>query len=160
VKRVLTLICVLLAIGLYPAKYLVIVDEAGQTVFRARVVTNEQVVIKYIHSVERTPWHHYYRIGADNRLHLTHMRFKSFGAGVPHYSPVVRHVGGWIEYSGLDQRFENLTWHVRADLDHYLTWRGADFRLGTLVRRGNSARMFVAYRPIILLLMPMVGGFE
>lgn len=157
-KKVLALALILLLTGMYPVKSLVIKNEAGQTVFRARVDTNEQLAIKYVHSVERTPWHHYYRVGADKRLHLTHMRFKSFGAGVPHYAPVVRRIDDWIEYAGFDDSFRSLTWHVSDDLSHYLTWRGQDTCLVTLVGGGRTARMHVTYLPLISFLMPSRGG--
>lgn len=148
---------VLFLAAVYPVRYLVVIDEAGRTVFRARVDTNEQLIVRYVHSVERTPWHHYYRVGADNRLHLTRMRFKSFGAGVPHYAPTVNHIDGWIEYAGFDNSFRSLAWHVSDDLEHYLTWRGQDVCLGTLVGR-RTARIEVTCLPFVLFLIPPRGG--
>jgi len=159
-KRILVLMGLAFLIGLYPVRCLVAIDEAGQIVFWARVDTNEQIIVKYVHSVEKTPWHHYYRVGADKRLYLTHMRFKSFGAGVPHYAPVVRHVDGWIEYAGFGESFASITWNVRDDLHHYLVWRGHDIRLGTRVVSGMNIRLEVTDLPIVTFLRLPRGGLK
>lgn len=152
-KRLLSIVTAMLVLAcVYPARCLVIENESGHEVFRARVTPGEEISVRYIHSVELTPWIHYYEPSGNNELVLTRMRFKSFGAGVPDEAPIVRHVDGWIEYSGFNESYRQLHWHIRDDLEHYMSWRGQDIRLGTLVASGTNARIFVTLRPIILLL--------
>lgn len=148
----------LVLVAFYPVRFFFIEDAHGRKVFQARVRPGEQISISYIHSVERTPWFHYYEASSNNQLVLKRMLFKSFGAGVPDYAPAVRHVDGWIEYSGFNQSYKQLQWNIQDDLDHNMSWRGQDIRLGTLVASGTNARMYIAYRPIVLLFKQLLGG--
>jgi hypothetical protein len=44
----------------------------------------DKVTVKWIHSVEKTPWEETYELQEDGTLRLIEAIFYSFGAGVPH----------------------------------------------------------------------------
>ncbi|MDP3488425.1 MAG: DUF1850 domain-containing protein [Bacillota bacterium] len=145
-------LAVLLAILCVIPLRVIIITETGSSflpVYVSRVQKGETVVIKYIHSVERTPWHHYYTITGSNKLKLVAMRFQSFGAGVPDYAPIARMIDGWIEYSGYDQEFSSLLWNVQSSLEHRFEMHGKDVYFGDLVSDQGNALIRVAYRPIL-----------
>ena len=155
---------ILAIIFVIPIK-VIIITETGKgfaPAYISRVQAGETVTVKYIHSVERTPWHHYYVITTNNKLKLVAMRFQSFGAGVPDYAPTSRMVDGWIEYSGYDQDFSSLLWNVQSSLEHRFELRGVDIYFGDLVSDQRNAVIRVAYRPILyyLLTQNQFGGWD
>ncbi|MBS3950030.1 MAG: DUF1850 domain-containing protein [Peptococcaceae bacterium] len=149
-------LAVLLAIIFVIPIRVLIIAEAGKSfgpVYILCVPAGETVIIKYVHSVERTPWHHYYVVTANNKLKLVAMRFQSFGAGVPDYAPTARIIDGWIEYAGYDQEFSNLLWNVQSSLEHRFEMHGKDIYFGDLVSDQGNALIRVAYRPIFYYLL-------
>ena len=161
-KRAKYLYIVLVILAVIPIRVLVI-SEAGKGLVPAyisRVQSHEIVIVKYIHSVERTPWHHYYSITSDNKLKLVAMRFQSFGAGVPDFAPISRMVDGWIEYSGYDYDYPNLIWNVQVSLEHRFELRGQDIYFGDLVTDQTNAIIRVTNRPLLyfLVIQNQLGG--
>ncbi len=58
-------------------------DREGTVYERIQTGLNEILVIRYIHSVMKTPVYEYYRVMPDRRLLLTETEFSSYGAGLP-----------------------------------------------------------------------------
>lgn len=68
---------------------LVVEDDEGTTVLTAPVEENSTVVLAYTHSVEKTPVRDVYAVRGE-RLRMTRMEFRSFGAGLPAGADVER----------------------------------------------------------------------
>ena len=154
-KKIKYVVVLLVILFIFPIRVLIVAeaDKGFVPAYISRVQAGETVIIKYMHSVERTPWHHYYVITGDNKLKLVAMRFQSFGAGVPDYAPTARLIDGWIEYSGYEQDFSSLLWNVQSSLEHRFELDGSDIFFGDLVSDKENVIIRVAHRPLLYFLL-------
>ncbi len=77
-------------------------------------ITTPYFTLSWIHSVDRTPWHEFYQ--RDNRgFILTHTKFRTFGAGVPHDGVVMNSNDGLIHYK-IDHFIPEIHWVVDKEV--------------------------------------------
>jgi len=74
---------------------LVVTDENGTELVTAPVSDETEVVIEYMHSVEKTTVRDVY-VPRDGELVMTRMEFSSFGAGLPAQADVTVQDGQYI----------------------------------------------------------------
>ncbi|MDV2684970.1 DUF1850 domain-containing protein [Alkalihalophilus lindianensis] len=70
----------------------------------------DQWTIKWIHSVEKTPWEETYEVSEDGSLRLVETVFYSFGAGVPHEKGSMTIEDGKVVTREIDQEIEAFRW--------------------------------------------------
>ena len=70
--------------------------HSGDVIYRWVVTPGDNLIYRYIHSVEKTPVEAWFSIEADNRLQLKETRFPSYGAGLPNATGERKTASGWI----------------------------------------------------------------
>ncbi|PWD83416.1 DUF1850 domain-containing protein [Ignatzschineria cameli] len=70
--------------------------------------------LSWIHSVDKTPWIEFYQ-RQDEGFILTHTKFKTFGAGVPHDGIVLDRNDDMIHYQ-IDHFMPEINWVVDRDV--------------------------------------------
>ena len=96
------LILLLLAITLIPIDCLLLEHyQTNEILFVFKVSPGDEFIMKWIHSVELTPWEEIFRIDENNEMILDRTRFQQFGAGVPDYAGTKTEIiDGYIIFSG------------------------------------------------------------
>jgi hypothetical protein len=119
--------------------------RSGGTVFCARARTGEEVVLSFVHSVNRRPVYDTLRIESDH-LVIVRSRFDSFGAGMPDVSTQDGTLSiaedGWLEWV-VNRPVPEVTVRVGRVADHTLQVRGRDIRLSDLAEPGSALTLRV-----------------
>jgi len=80
--------------------------QEDKIIMTFRVEENDEFIVKWIHSVELTPWEEIFRIDSENNIILDRTRFQQFGAGVPDFAgKTVEIKDGYITYGEINQKF-------------------------------------------------------
>jgi len=96
----------------------VVTDSNGEELVAAPVGGDEEVVLEYTHSVERTLVRDVY-VHEDGRLVMVRMEFSSFGAGLPSEADVVVRDGRYV-YHPPRTEYETLRVMTGSIADHDL----------------------------------------
>jgi hypothetical protein len=123
-----------------------IVDgRVGRVVFCARVQPGEELVISFVHSVNKRPVYDTLRAEADH-LVIVRSRFDSFGAGMPEASTPegTLTIGGdgWLEWT-VNRPVPEITIRVGWVADHTLLIKDREIRLADLAEPGQPLTMRV-----------------
>lgn len=110
-----------------PGLRLVIREQrvVGNVFRRLPLRGDETVTMKWMHSVDKTPWTEYYTIDEGEFL-LDCTDLQLMGAGTPFNAPRTEIVGDEVRLCGLNERFPELRWihshrvHHRIYLDDEL----------------------------------------
>ncbi|MEJ5357443.1 MAG: DUF1850 domain-containing protein [Desulfobacterales bacterium] len=115
-------------------------EPEGQRVFCRRVQPGEEVILAYVHSVNRRPVYDTLRI-EDGRLVIVKSRFDAFGAGMPDGSTDEGSLevlaGGILEWR-LDRPVGEVTLRVGRVADHRLLFREGEVSLDRLAPPGAA----------------------
>jgi hypothetical protein len=86
--------------------------KTGELYIEVPAKTGEQIFFGWIHSLEKFPWHEYFRIDKDLSIVLEAITFPAFGAGVPENKGSVCYTDkdGLIHMEQINQRFGELIW--------------------------------------------------
>lgn len=127
----------LLVWPLIPA--LEIVDGRGRrSLFCERVNPGEELVLTFVHSVNRRPVYDTLRVEEDH-LVIVGSRFDAFGAGMPEASTAegTLQVGadGWLEWT-VNRPVPEITVRVGRVADHRLRFKGREIPLDRLAEPG------------------------
>ncbi len=123
-----------MAVGLallpIPHERCLIVEVFDQHTHRTYVSSTVEpgtvIELRWIHSIEHTPWRELYRVSEERTLVLTDVFVTSYGAGVPSDLGTTTLEDGWIHMSGINRPIEHLRW-VHSHLTHH------ELRIGTRV---------------------------
>jgi hypothetical protein len=132
-----------------------IVDaRSGRTAFCARAQAGEEVVLSFVHSVNRRPVYDTLRLEAD-RLVIVRSRFDSFGAGMPETSTqdgtLTVSKDGWLEWT-VNRPVPEVTVRVGRVADHTLHYRGRELRLSDFSEPGSALTLRVRKSPWLYLM--------
>ena len=113
--------------------------NGGQVVFCAEMSGGEEVVISFLHSVNKRPVYDTLRVAGDH-LVIVKSRFDSFGAGMPEMSTGNGKLrvdkDGWLEWT-VNQPVPEIRLFVGRVANHSLHLKGRDIVLTDLVEPGT-----------------------
>jgi hypothetical protein len=123
-----------------------IVDgRAGRVVFCARAQPGEELVLSFVHSVNRRPVYDTLRV-EDDHLVIVRSRFDSFGAGMPETSTqdgtLTVAEDGWLEWT-VNRPTPEVTVRVGRVADHTVHYKSRDIRLSDLAEPGSALTLRV-----------------
>ena len=87
-------------------------SQEDQTVYNEvpHVKAGDTFTIKWIHSVEKTPWREVYQLTGEGELLLIETAFQSFGAGVPHQKGTMTVEDGEVVIRDINETFTVFQW--------------------------------------------------
>ncbi len=85
-------------------------QEDGEVYKKVPVERGDEMVLAWVHSVEKTPWSEHYKVSKDRYLILEETRFQSFGAGVPHQKGDMMVKDGEVIVTDINEEHESLRW--------------------------------------------------
>ncbi len=124
-----------------------------------KVAEEDEFVVKWIHSVELTPWEEIFRIDSENNIILDRTRFQQFGAGVPDFAgKTVEIKDGYITYGEINQEIPLLPYGISSFAEHTFVFKDSEYKLYKLVPDGDRINIYTEkislieylYRKIIL----------
>lgn len=99
----------------------VVDQETGEVYYSAHATDGLRITLRWIHSVEKTPWSETYVV-EEGELVLTDITIEGYGAGVPADPGGVTTVeGGVIHSRGINRPIPELAWVHSHATDHELT---------------------------------------
>lgn len=130
----------------------VLVLEHGQTqdiLLYQRIKIGDEFTIRWIHSVELTPWEEIFKIDKNYNLILDRTRFKQFGAGVPDQAGTKTEIiDGYIIFSGINQYMERLPLGISSFAEHSFTMADINIPLYELVPDGQRIDFYTDSIPL------------
>ena len=138
------LILLLLAITLIPIDCLLLEHyQTNEILFVFKVSPGDEFIMKWIHSVELTPWEEIFRIDENNEMILDRTRFQQFGAGVPDYAGTKTEIiDGYIIFSGIDQKVDLLPYGISAFAQHTFIFKDVSYELYKMVKDGDRINFY------------------
>src|SRR6056297_624706 len=124
-----------------------------------KVDEKDEFIVKWIHSVELTPWEEIFRIDSENNIVLDRTRFQQFGAGVPDFAgKTVEVKDGYITYGEINQKIPLLPYGISDFAKHTFVFKSIEYELYKLVPDGDRINIYTEkislvkyfYRKIIL----------
>lgn len=85
-------------------------SHTGEVFHTSEVQTGAIIRLRWIHSVELTPWEEYYQVLETGKLLLKKTRFQSYGAGVPEYGGEFIKEQGWMVHDNINRLLPALGW--------------------------------------------------
>jgi hypothetical protein len=111
--------------------------------FMFRVEEGDEFIVKWIHSVELTPWEEIFRIDSNNNIILDRTRFQQFGAGVPDFAgKTVEIKDGYITYGEINQKIPLLPYGISNFAKHTLVFNDVEYPLYELVPDGDRINIY------------------
>jgi hypothetical protein len=132
---------------LWPAPSLLEIadSQSGRVLFSTQVRPGEELVLSFVHSVNRRPVYDTLRAEADH-LVIVQSRFDSFGAGMPEASTqdgtLTVTEDGWLKWT-VNRPVPEITIRVGRVADHMLHFKGRDIRLSDLAEPGRALTLSV-----------------
>lgn len=138
------LILLLLTITLIPIDCLLLEHyQTDEILFIFKVNPGDEFIMKWIHSVELTPWEEIFRIDENNEMILDRTRFQQFGAGVPDYAGTKTEVkDGYIIFSGIDQKVDLLPYGISEFAQHTFIYKDVSYELYKMVKDGDRINFY------------------
>jgi hypothetical protein len=103
----------------------------------------DEFIVKWIHSVELTPWEEIFRIDSNNNIILDRTRFQQFGAGVPDFAgKTVEIKDGYITYGEINQKIPLLPYGISNFAKHTLVFNDVEYPLYELVPDGDRINIY------------------
>ncbi len=121
--------------------------RTGQVIFRWIVSTDDQVVYRYIHSVEKTPVEAVFSIESDRHLQLTETRFPSYGAGLPNGVGEKMQTSGWMTLA-CAQRMESFSAFFSSINHPSIVIHNRRWDIGSPLTDGDILALTVIKRPL------------
>lgn len=115
-------------------RVLVVASDDGKVLLTEPVSDGTTVRLEYTHSVEKTPVADVYVVDGT-ALRMTHMKFDSYGAGLPADAPVERAPDGQGYVYELNRTYDRLDVSPGERADHRLVIDGERY---DLVERSNG----------------------
>jgi hypothetical protein len=140
IAGIAALMAAAIGISLWPSSpALEIVDARdGRSLFCERVKPGEELVLAFVHSVNRRPVYDTLRVEEDH-LVIVGSRFDTFGAGMPEASSPEGTLrvadDGWLEWT-VNRPVPEVTVRVGRVADHRLRFKGREIPLDRLAEAG------------------------
>ncbi|MCU0596474.1 MAG: DUF1850 domain-containing protein [Desulfobacterota bacterium] len=118
----------------------IVEGRSGRTAFCTGVRPGDELVLAFVHSVNRRPVYDTLRVEADH-LVIVRSRFDSFGAGMPEASTqdgtLTLAPDGWLEWT-VNRPAPEVTVRVGRVAEHTLHYKGQEIRLSDLAEPGSA----------------------
>jgi|SRR6056297_324433 len=133
--------------------------QKDSVIMTFKVDEDDEFIVKWIHSVELTPWEEIFRIDSENKIILDRTRFQQFGAGVPDFAgKTVEIKDGYITYGEINQEIPLLPYGISDFAKHTFVFKNKEYELYKLVPDGDRINIYTErlnlieyiYRKIIL----------
>lgn len=109
------------------------------------VKPNEEFTVKWIHSVELTPWEEIFKIDDNYNMILDRTRFQQFGAGVPDSAGTDSYIiDGYIVFSGINRKIDLLPYGISSFAKHTFVFRDKEYKLFEIVPDGDRININTA----------------
>jgi hypothetical protein len=119
--------------------------QSGHIPFCARVCPGEEVVLSFLHSVNRRPVYDTLRVEADH-LVIVRSRFDSFGAGMPEASTqdgtLAIAEDGWMVWT-VNRPAPEVTVRVGRVAEHTVHYKRREIHLSDLAEPGSALTLRV-----------------
>ncbi len=134
--------------------------QSGQSLYCARMQPGEELVLAYIHSVNRRPVYDTLRAEGDH-LVIVGSRFDSFGAGMPDGSDGQLSVApdGWLVYR-VERPTPEVVVRVGRVAEHSLRLKGQELALTQLAPPGSPLRLQVTRVGIVNLIKDRCAAWQ
>ncbi|HSO66398.1 MAG TPA: DUF1850 domain-containing protein [Desulfatirhabdiaceae bacterium] len=131
--------------------------RTGQVILRWIVSTDDQVVYRYIHSVEKTPVEAQFSIEDDQSMRLTETRFPSYGAGLPNAVGEKTHTSGWITLSS-SQKMESFSTYFSSINHPSVVIHNRKWEIESLFKDGDILALTVKTRPLWMIIPTVLSN--
>ncbi|AKL93892.1 hypothetical protein CACET_c03760 [Clostridium aceticum] len=133
--------------SLHPSYYLIIKEETtGEIFVSIEVEEGDEVAFHWIHSVEHIPWIEYFVIDEKKNFVLKEIRFKGFGAGIPHDKGEVKVEDGYIVMMDIEEKFEAYQWIHSHTATERITLNGEEIVKSTDLPHHEYIKMAIQER--------------
>lgn len=145
-KKFIIILLILLLIILFSININVLVlyhyqEEKPLMIFK--IQPKDEFTVKWIHSVELTPWEEIFRIDNNYKIILDRTRFQQFGAGVPDSAGTKTEIkDGYIIFSGINQKIDIIPYGISSFAKHTFSFNNKDFALYKMVNDGDRINFY------------------
>jgi hypothetical protein len=146
-KKILTIILIIaiLLVPLFIEVDILTLEhyQTGDTVLFFTIEPGAEFTMKWIHSVELTPWEEIFRIDDEYNMVLDRTRFQNFGAGVPDAIGTETYIkDGYLTYGGIDQIMPLLPYGISDFAKHVFIFNEIEYNLYEMVPDGDRINIF------------------
>jgi hypothetical protein len=108
-----------------------------------QIKPKDEFIVKWIHSVELTPWEEIFRIDDNFDIILDRTRFKQFGAGVPDQAGTKTEIkDGYIIFSGINQKMDMIPYGISSFAKHIFVFYDIEYNLYEMVNDGDRINFY------------------
>jgi len=145
-KKIIIISLILLIIILFTTNINVLVlyhYQAEKPLMIFKIKPYDEFTVKWIHSVELTPWEEIFRIDNNYEIILDRTRFQQFGAGVPDEAGTKTEIkNGYITFSGIDQKMDMIPYGISCFAKHTFLFKNKTYNLYELVKDGDRINFY------------------
>ncbi|WP_385937377.1 DUF1850 domain-containing protein [Thalassorhabdus alkalitolerans] len=106
---------------------LIISSQETDKVYKSQEAEpGDELVLSWIHSVEKSPWAELYKVTEEGSLLLDETVFQSFGAGVPHQKGDMSVENGEVVIRNINEEHEALRWIHSQNVEFTLYLNGKE----------------------------------
>ncbi|MEA3424091.1 MAG: DUF1850 domain-containing protein [Bacillota bacterium] len=108
-----------------------------------QIEPEDEFIVKWIHSVELTPWEEIFRINDSYEIVLDRTRFKQFGAGVPDQAGNKTEIkDGYVIFSGINQKIDMIPYGISSFAEHVFVFEDTEYKLYEIVDDGDRINFY------------------
>ncbi len=108
-----------------------------------KIEPEDEFIVKWIHSVELTPWEEIFRIDDSYEIILDRTRFKQFGAGVPDEAGnKTEIIDGYVIFSGINQKIDMIPYGISSFAEHTFVFENTEYKLYEMVDDGDRINFY------------------
>ena len=108
-----------------------------------KIEPEDEFIVKWIHSVELTPWEEIFRIDDSYEIILDSTRFKQFGAGVPDEAGNKTEIkDGYVIFSGINQKIDMIPYGISSFAEHTFVFENTEYKLYEMVDDGDRINFY------------------
>jgi hypothetical protein len=145
-KNYLLIILIIILILFYIIDIPVLTLKHFQTdniLYSFPISEEDEFTVKWMHSVELTPWEEIFRIDDHHDMILDRTRFKQFGAGVPDQARgEVNYKDGYIVFNDINQTIALIPYGISTFAEHTLIFKDEAIKLYQLVPDGDRINFY------------------
>ncbi|MDM8534516.1 DUF1850 domain-containing protein [Clostridiaceae bacterium HSG29] len=145
-KKTIFILLILLITMLFTVNINVLVlyhYQAEKPIMIYKIETNDEFTVKWIHSVELTPWEEIFRIDNNYNIILDRTRFQQFGAGVPDSAGTKTEIkDGYITFSGIDRKIDMIPYGISNFAKHTFIFKNKEYKLYEIVSDGDRINFY------------------
>ncbi|MGM0379686.1 MAG: DUF1850 domain-containing protein [Bacillota bacterium] len=118
--------------------------QKDKILYSVYINEKDEFLVKWIHSVELTPWEEIFRIGKNKEIILDRTRFKQFGAGVPDKANgKIIYKNGYIIYDNINRKISLIPYAISKLAKHTFIIKNKTIRLYKLVPDGDRINIYI-----------------